>query len=80
MLRDDRTIHRVLRPGPRPFIAFGILFGAIILFMLGVSVAYRRFDHLEPLAMFVIMYVVLAAGMLRARIVVRERTRRNRSS
>lgn len=64
-------MHRVLRPGPRPFIALGILFGMITVLLVGVGLAHGRvLQAWEPIVAFPVLYAVLAAGFLRARIVV----------
>jgi hypothetical protein len=64
-------MRRVLRPGPRAFIAFAILFGAIALLLLGVGVAHGRgLRALDGIVWFAILYAVVCAGILRARIVV----------
>ncbi len=64
-------MHRVLRPGPRPFIALGILFGVITVLLLGVALAHGRgLQTLEGIVAIPVIYAVLTAGVLRARIVV----------
>ena len=64
-------MHRVLRPGPRPFIAIGILFGVITLLLLGVALAHGRgLQMFEGIVAVPLLYAVLAAGALRARIVI----------
>ncbi len=64
-------MHRVLRPGPRPFIALGILFGVITVLLLGVALAHGRIlQTFDAIVAVPVLYAVLAAGLLRARIVV----------
>jgi hypothetical protein len=64
-------MRRVLTPGPRPFIAFGILLGAIGLLLVSVGIAHGRgIGSLKALAPLAGLYAALCAGLLRSRIVV----------
>ena len=62
---------RVLKPGPRPFIAFSIMFGLLLCLPIFLAARTGKFvDAAKIASCFIGLYAVLCFGIRRGRIVV----------
>jgi hypothetical protein len=70
---DPESVSRTLKPGPRPFIVFGIIFGMLLIFALSLGIGKGLWiDAAEMASCILTFYALLCFAVGWSRIIVTE--------